>query len=171
MTIKHCRAHFSILAGLILAGLMLAGCGIERVSSSQNWVPGTHSVYTYAAEAGEMTTLIFGNPFFSTRPETVAAVTEAMSAAAPPPRVRFTTEPSSRTRDGYRMVVLFDPAHGLPDWWLCAYPEDVRIDPEPDRLHVLIGFCADRSLQSSVRGSIDRVSSPTTPRSAPSSPP
>ena len=99
------------LAAALMAG-GLAACSAD-ISSHNIWAPGVPGYFAYAAAAGEVSTIVIGNPFGVPKETLDRAVTDAMQGRHHGPRTRFTTQPSDAARSHLRIVVMFDPPHTL----------------------------------------------------------
>ncbi len=155
----------SLAAALALGVAMaMAACGAERVMLSGNHAPGTKSTFVYALEPGEILTVVIGNPFAIDDAAVHAAVVDAMQGQTFGPPARFTTTRSERTRPGYAVVFVFDPATAQARSELCGETGRVGSAPAGSETRILVGFCAGSQLLSSVNGATPAVASPTDPR-------
>jgi hypothetical protein len=127
---------------LAVAATALAGCAGPRISYSDQIPPYSRQLVDYAAQSGEFTAVIVGNPFPS------PADAEAMAAAIPWPgyftRARVTTRPGPEARSNHRAVFVFNPAWRGPALdEVCRDPAAAATRPpgaEPTR--VAATFCA-----------------------------
>lgn len=137
----------------LLSLLALAGCNDPvKIANTGQQTPYSAQMLRYAAKAGEIATVIHGNPFAGK-----ANAEEIAAAIAPPgwlPRgTRLTTRPKVETPANIRIVLVFDPASNvLRDDPLCeaqAKPETLSPDA---RLRVHAVLCIDNKAVSWLSG-------------------
>ena len=153
--IRHCM-------GLALVCTLLVGCGAPTTMSRVH-VAGVPSLFAYAAGGRDMQTVVVGNPFPVPTAEVEKAITDAMQGNHYGPPTRFTTDPSAHTRAGYRIVIMFDPPHTLPNRVVCGDTERLSADPNGERLRLITAFCVKDSLKSEVVATMAPVASPHAP--------
>ena len=155
------RRPVARLAAAALAG-GLAACTAD-ISSHNIWAPGVPGYFAYAAAAGEVNTVVIGNPFGVPKETVDRAVTDAMQGTHHGPRTRFTTQPSDAARHNLRIVVMFDPPHTLDTGRLCGDPATLEPQAAGDRLKMLTAFCVGDELLSDVRTILPAPASPHDP--------
>jgi len=157
------------LFGVALSVVVIGGCAGAIITQSSNDVEvrsGVLSTFSYAAAGRDMRTVVIGNPFQAGKADLDRAVVAAMQNRNNGPTTTFTTTPSESAREGYSVVVAFDPPPTLPNARLCESLDGVATEPARDRLRLVMVFCAGKSVESWVRSSAPRPSSPADPQFA-----
>lgn len=121
-----CRFRPAVISALIATGLSLglAGCGgtPTRLSSSNDidLRNGVMDTFQYAAQGGEMLTVVKGSPFPMPAESVGPMVTAAMQGSNNGPSTTFVTQQSPATRPGYFILVQFDRVMMIPRFQDCA---------------------------------------------------
>ena len=134
------RSSFPIVAG---AAPALVACGgpattVTYVENEIRYDPGTIS---WAAQEGELNTVVRGNPF----PASVEAEAIAASLALPGwfQPARLTTRPADARRAEHRLVLVFNPARNpLGGAAACADVAGVALAPAGPTMRVQLAFCS-----------------------------
>lgn len=155
---------FRPLAALATVALATSACSGE-IMTSQLHRANSDSFFRYAASAGEMRTVVVGNPFPVSQATLDQIVTQAMEHNHNGPPTRFTTTPGPQAHANMRVVVAFDPPSTMDNVRvLCGDPAAIPTShPSGDRLQATVGFCMDSDLFSSVNISMPKVASPSDP--------
>jgi hypothetical protein len=134
------RSQLAIVAG---AALALAACSgpmttITYVDNETRYDPGTIG---WAAQDGELNTVVRGNPF----PASVEAETIAAGLRLPGwfPSARLTTRPADRRRAEHRLVLVFNPVRDpLGGAAACGDVAGVALAPPGPTMRVQLAFCS-----------------------------
>lgn len=156
---------FRPLAALAGVALVTSACSGEIMTSQLNRA-NSDSFFRYAASAGEMNTVVVGNPFPVSKDLLDKVVTQAMDNNHNGPMTHFTTMPGPKAYSNMRVVIAFDTPSSMDNTRvLCGDPSAIPTgNTDGDRLHATVGFCMDEDLYSSVNISMPDVSSPSDPR-------
>lgn len=154
---------FRPLAALAAVALVTSACSGEMMTSELHRA-NSDSFFQYAASAGEMKTVVVGNPFPVSQDQFDKVVTQAMQGNHNGPMTHFTTAPGPKAYANMRVVVAFNtPSMMNATRALCGDPSAIPTGPSGDRLHATVGFCMDSDLYSSVNISMPTVPSPSNP--------
>ena len=110
-------------AAAAVAALLAGGCALASMSRITEDPPTllyspTHFI---AASSGrDFEVEIQGDPFPVSEAKFAQVVTRAMQAGYTGPATHFTTTPDTSAEDGYRIVLVFNPASGFPNAQLCT---------------------------------------------------
>ena len=149
------------VAGCLAAAVLLAACGAPSVQRTRiPPLPGTNATFAWAAQSGEMATVIIGNPFDVPQERTNDAVLAAMAGSYAGPDVRFTTDPAPNAPAGFEVVVLLDGPPAMRYDILCKNRSAAAPQPRQGFNTVVVSFCAGDSTLSSAAGSVARVAAP-----------
>lgn len=153
---------FRPMAALAAVALVTSACSGE-IMTSQLHRANTDSFFRYGASAGEMKTVVVGNPFPVSQDVLDKVVTQAMQNNHNGPMTHFTTKPGPKAYSNFRVVVAFNTPQTMDARDLCGAPADIPTGASGSRLKAEVGFCMDSDLYSSVNISIPTVKSPTNP--------
>ena len=148
------------------SGMAVAGCASAVVMQSSNdtqTIPGLLGTFTYAGADRDMRVIIVGNPFSAPKAEVDRVIVENMQGRNNGPTTNFTTTPSENVREGYPIVMMFDPPRGMLKDDICGDTGKLMPEPPGDRIRLLTGFCAGDELLTWVAASISRVATPSDP--------
>ena len=154
----------SLLAMVVLGGAVAACASTDVVVSPTNFYGAyTPTVLSYSATSGGMLVQVVGNPFDASQDDLEQAVTGAMTGSHFGPPVDFVTAPPEDFRSPYRIVMVFDSAHGYTEKKLCS--EGQSLQPEKgDTVRVHAALCAADSPLTGLSGRVAEVTGPDDPR-------
>ncbi len=146
-----------------IATLFTLGACVVDIMQENIHRPAVKSTFTYAAADHDFTTVVYGNPFELPDEDVETAITDAMRGHHRGPPTNFTTRPSDNARDGYRMVMMFDPPLTMISHKACGDVSMIRPEPRTGRIRLLIAFCAGDDIHSEVMASMPATPSPRDP--------
>lgn len=154
----------SVLAMVVLGGAVTACISTDVVVSPTNFYAAyTPTVLSYSATSGGMLVEVVGNPFDAPKDDLEQAITGAMTGSHFGPRVDFVTTPPEDFRSPYRIVLVFDSAHGYTESKLCS--ESGSIQPENgETVRAHAALCAADSPLTGLSGRVADVSGPDDPK-------
>jgi hypothetical protein len=143
------------LGALILGLAACSGIIVAQSSNDRGIRPGILGTFTYAAAGHDVLVAITSNPFPGRIDGDVGrTVTEAMRGNTHGPSATFTTDPKGNVREGFAVVLAFDPGLTVTDRQLCRTWVGTGAQPQPQQdssappvaeaasLHLLMVFCA-----------------------------
>jgi len=153
-----------LFAMVVLSGAVTACVGSGAVVSPTNFYGAyTPTVLSYSATSGGILVEVVGNPFDAPKDELQQAVTGAMTGSHFGPPVDFVTTPPEDFRSPYRIVLVFDSAHGYTEQKLCR--EGRSLQPEQgDSVWAHAALCAADSPLTGLSGRVADVTGPDDPK-------
>jgi len=152
----------SILMVMLALGAAACAPGNVRLTHQDLNSAYRQSEFGYAGAGRDFRVAILGNPFGGDRATFEQAVTAAMQGRNWGPATNFTTAPGSSARDGYRVVMVFDPAPTLNPQTLCGEPPSAPLPHAAGSASVSVfaAWCRFGTALSSVRGEVGGVTGP-----------
>jgi len=143
--------------------LSLTACTGEVMQSRVDR-PGVQTYFAQGASAGEMLTVVSGNPFPVSKAQLEQAVTEAMQGNHRGPRTHFSTQPGPEARRNHRIVMAFNTPKSFHIDNLCGTAANIPSEPAGEKLTLSAGYCVGDALYSHAKVSIPEPPSPNDPR-------
>ena len=132
---------------------VLGGCAGGTVTTVANAnTPYSFGAFILASDGRDTIVVVRGNPFGMDQMAFEKAVTDAMQGQHSGPRTNFTTRPSENTREGLRVVILFNGSPGVSAHSLCAAPEKYGSQKGANGLHVMAAYCWEDEALTEVDG-------------------
>ena len=143
---------------LAFAGALLLSACSGVGSSVTDAFPILSSAYAptsvwYATKDG-MRTVIHGNPFSVPQAQANAAVLAGLRMPAWHQKGEFIEYPIDGRRRGYRLVLVFNPAHPINFGDACGDLDEIGIGPAAGRTRVRAVFCSRERPLSQIDGAV-----------------
>jgi len=134
---------------------LTAACASSGVTLTRQFVDTAYSPneFGYAGAGRDLRVVVAGNPFGGDAAAFGTAVTDAMQRSHLGQRTHFTTSPGETAREGYRVLMLFNPPNALNSMRLCREePSALPTEATGDGIAVYGAFCRDDKALTSIKG-------------------
>ncbi len=145
--------------------MLLGGCAGQTTTDSVIYErTGIPTAFRYAAADRDFRTEIYGNPTTAPKETFDASVIAAMQGRNWGASTNFTTTPSERAREEYRVVMVFSGDRDIGGKAACREIDSNALSPIVDRVELQAAFCFRDTALSHVHVGVGGFSDVNDPR-------